>query len=65
MEVDDLTGRLITDENRTLMMNLATHHMLQHKLRLLQAPRRCPIAKEVVSLATTGYSLLPTATQEY
>jgi hypothetical protein len=31
--------------------------MLQHKLRVLQAPRKCPIEKMVVSLATTGYSL--------
>jgi hypothetical protein len=32
IELDDLTGRLTTDENRALMLDLAPHPLLQHML---------------------------------
>jgi hypothetical protein len=35
IKVDDLTGRLTTNENRAVMMELTPHPLLQHKLRLL------------------------------
>jgi hypothetical protein len=35
MDVDDLTGCLTTEENRALLVELARHPLLQHKLRLL------------------------------
>jgi hypothetical protein len=34
LEINDLTGRLSTDENRALFEEFATFPHLQHKLRL-------------------------------
>jgi hypothetical protein len=58
MEVDDLTGRLTTGENRALMEELVPYPRLQHKLRLLiNTLCRSPTADKLVSPATTAYAL--------
>jgi hypothetical protein len=39
--VDDLNGHQTTDENRALMLDLAPHPLLQHKLQLLTPALQC------------------------
>jgi hypothetical protein len=55
MEVDNLTGRFITDENRTLLADLAPFPLLQHKLRLLIQVLKRPNLYKFVGLATTCF----------
>ncbi len=58
IEVDDLFGRLTTNENRPLRADLAPFPMLQHKLRvLIQALQRPPTEDKFVGLATKCYAL--------
>jgi hypothetical protein len=58
MEVDNLTGRLTTDENRVLLADFAPFSLHQHKLRLLnQALRRSLTVDKTIGLATMGYAL--------
>jgi hypothetical protein len=58
MEVDDLTGRLTTDENRALLADLALFPLLQHQLRLLiHSLRRSQTADKIVGLATKNCAL--------
>jgi hypothetical protein len=57
LEVNDLTGRLSTDENRALFEDLTVFPHLQHKLRLfVRNFRRAPIADKMVCPATAGSS---------
>jgi hypothetical protein len=56
MEVNDLTRRLTTAENRELMQELCPFPQLQLKLWLMKL-RWGPTADKVISLATTFYSL--------
>jgi hypothetical protein len=41
MEVDDLNGCQITDENRALILDLAPYPLLKRKLQLLTQALRC------------------------
>ncbi len=55
LEINDLTGRLTTDENRALFEELAIFPHLQHKLRLfVRNFRRGPIVDKMVCPVTTG-----------
>ncbi len=57
LEVNDLTGRLSTDENRALLEDLTVFPHLQHKLRLfVRNFRRAPIADKMVCPVTAGSS---------
>jgi hypothetical protein len=57
LEVNDLTGRLSTDENRALFEDLTVFPHLQHKLRLfVRNFRRAPIADKMSCPATAGSS---------
>ncbi len=47
LEVNDLTGRLTTDENRLLLTDLTLYPQLQHKLRLLvHTLRQAPVVEK-------------------
>jgi hypothetical protein len=57
LEVNDLTGRLSTDENRALFEDLTAFPHLQHKLRLfVRNFRRAPIADKMSCPITAGSS---------
>jgi hypothetical protein len=61
LEVDDLPGRLTTDENRVLFAALTLFPLLQHKLRLLvQMFRLAPIIGKLVLQTTVALSLFHT-----
>jgi hypothetical protein len=58
LEINDLTGRLTTEENRALFEDLAIYPHLQHKLRLfVRVFRRGPIADKLQCQATAASSL--------
>ncbi len=58
LEVNDLTGRLMVEENRLLLADLSTYPHLQHKLRLLiRSMRRAPVIDKFVIPTTTASSL--------
>jgi hypothetical protein len=58
LEVNDLTGRLTTDENTALLAQLAAYPHLQHKIRLLiRSLRRAPVVDKFVAPITTATSL--------
>jgi hypothetical protein len=58
LEINDLTGRLTTEENRALFEELAIFPHLQHKLRLfVRVFRRGPIADKLVCPVTAASSL--------
>jgi hypothetical protein len=58
LEVNDLTGRLTTDENRLLLPDLAPYPQLQHKLRLLiHSLRRTPVVDKFTTPTAKASSL--------
>jgi hypothetical protein len=58
LEINDLTGRLTTEENRVLFEDLAVYPHLQHKLRLfVRVFRRGPIVDKLVCQVTAASSL--------
>jgi hypothetical protein len=58
LEINDLTGRLTTDENRALFKELAIFPHLQHKLHFFARNfRRGPIVDKMVCPVTAGSSL--------
>ncbi len=58
LEINDLTGRLTTDENRALFEELAIFPHLQHKPPLfVRVFRRGPIVDKLVSPVTAASSL--------
>jgi hypothetical protein len=59
IELDDLTGRLTTDENRALMLDLAPPSAVTHALTHSHSVTG-PIANSTISLVSTGYSLFQT-----
>ncbi len=60
LEINDLTGRLTTDENRVLFEELAIFPHLQHKLRLfVRVFHRGPIVDKLVCPVTAASSLFP------
>jgi hypothetical protein len=58
LEINDLTGRLTTEENRVLFEDLAVYPHLQHKLPLfVRVFRRGPIADKLTCQVTAASSL--------
>jgi hypothetical protein len=58
LEIDDLTGRLTTDENRALFDELPAFPQLQYKLRLLiRTMCRAPLADIFMAHNTMAFSL--------
>ncbi len=58
LEINDLTGRLTTEENRALFEDLAVYPHLQHKLRLfVRVFRQGPIVDELTCQVTAASSL--------
>jgi hypothetical protein len=58
LEIDDLTGRLTTDENRALFDELPAFPQLQYKLRLLlRTMCRVPVADIFMAHNNMAFSL--------